>query len=396
MTQDYNIGFPQGTNPYGDFQSPLKKSRSPKASRFGIIGFIVICIIIILVGYVFIYPALTPNKIRGDFLDFAIAPQKDGSSTLWILTDGSFNFTESGSRGSYSRKCWFCKTWMYVVNPVNQSLLKKIKTEYDDVITSTGLVYSNNKVYQIASGFENNEPKIQIRNAETGDMIMDTKDFMGKYNELNSGLTGLDYDKKENIIRLDTKDGRSGVIYSISNEKVYPSNTEYYRDLKKDSTISTTFILKEDGPRKYLYLVKGPAGILKYERTSIESNVYNEEYLEFFVKGSTGQKLLDKVFLDGTMYYYDKDCAIIIHVDQLGKKADRMMTCIDNTGKEKWTISQSELFSKMKIEEGRDSFSTKDEIGVIRSGNLVILKFKREGIMGFNYNTGNKLFTIDI
>lgn len=396
MTQDYNMGFPPGTNPYGDFKSPLEKSSSPKAGRFRIIGPIVIGIIIILIAYVFIYPPLTPNKIRGDLLDFAIVPQKDGSSILWILTDGSFNYTLSGSRGSYSRKCWFCKSWIYLVNPVNQSVLKKIKTEYDDVITSTSFVYCNNKVYQIASGFNKNEPKIQISSSETGDVIMDTKDFIGKYEELKSGLAVLNYDRKENVIRIDTRDGKAGVIYSISNEKVYPSNREYYSDLLKDSSSSTTFILREDGLRKYLYLVKGPAGVLKYDRTSIESNVSNEEDLEFFVKGATGQKLSDKVFIDGIMYYYDKDCAIIIHVDQIGKEADRMMTCIDNTGKEKWTIPQSELFSKMKIEEGRDSFSTKDEIGVIRSGNLVVLKFKREGIMGFEYNTGKKLFTMDI
>jgi hypothetical protein len=84
----------------------------------------------------------------------------------------------------------------------------------------------------------------------------------------------------------------------------------------------------------------------------------------------------------------------------MGKKADRMMTCIDNTGKEKWTIPQSELFSKMKIDEEKNSSSsfsdTYDRIGVIRSGNLVVLKLENEGIMGFDYNTGKKLFTLDI
>jgi len=54
----------------------------------------------------------------------------------------------------------------------------------------------------------------------------------------------------------------------------------------------------------------------------------------------------------------------------------------------------------MKINEQKDSFSsiffTKDKIGIIRSGNLVVLKFEGEGIIGFDYNTGKKLFTMDI
>ena len=48
----------------------------------------------------------------------------------------------------------------------------------------------------------------------------------------------------------------------------------------------------------------------------------------------------------------------------------------------------------------KDSFSsiffTKDKIGVMRNGNLVILKLEGEGIMGFDFNTGKKLFTMDI
>jgi hypothetical protein len=54
----------------------------------------------------------------------------------------------------------------------------------------------------------------------------------------------------------------------------------------------------------------------------------------------------------------------------------------------------------MKIDEDDDTFSslffTKDKIEVKRSGNLVILQLKGQGIMGFDYNSGKKLFEIDI
>ena len=406
MTQQYNISFPQGNNPY-DTGQPVRRGGKPFMGCFGIIGFIVIGVIIIIAGYFFVYPAMTPNKIRGSLLDFAIVPQKDGSTRLWVLTDGSFNFIQTTkSPGSYStgRKCYFCKTWMYVIDPANQNVLKKTKTEYEDIITTTNLVYCNGKVYQITYGYGNNEPKMITANAETGEVIMDTKEFIAKHSELSSGLADVRYNKDENVIEFKTKDGKENVTYSLDQEKMYPSYSDYRKMLDEDTSPGSAFVLANEksgsSSRKVLYLVKGPAGQLKQNKSSLDNYVTTESSLEFFVKGATGQKLSDKVYLEGIMYYQDKDCAIIIHVDQIGKVADRMMTCIDNTGKEKWTIPQDDLFSKMKINENKDSFSsiffTKDKIGVIRSGNLVVLKLQGEGIMGFDFNTGKKLFTMDI
>jgi hypothetical protein len=109
----------------------------------------------------------------------------------------------------------------------------------------------------------------------------------------------------------------------------------------------------------------------------------------------------EKVYLEGIIYYSDKDCAIIIHLDKLGKKSDRIMTCIDlKTKEEKWTVNQDEMDDVMKIDEEDDTFSslffTKDKIGVKRSGSLVVLQLKGRGITGFNYNTGKKIFEMDI
>jgi hypothetical protein len=77
------------------------------------------------------------------------------------------------------------------------------------------------------------------------------------------------------------------------------------------------------------------------------------------------------------------------------------MSVVDiKTGKEKWTAGEDVLFDDMKIDEDDDTFSslffTKDKIEVKRSGNLVILQLKGQGIMGFDYNSGKKLFEIDI
>ena len=154
------------------------------------------------------------------------------------------------------------------------------------------------------------------------------------------------------------------------------------------------------GPRKKLYKVSGPKGQLFSNKSSLESYASNEQSLEFFT-GATGEPLGDRIYLEGIIYYQDEDCALIVHLDQLGQKSNRMLTCIDmKSGKEKWTIQQDDLFKKMKIDENKDSFSslffTKDDIKVKRSGGLVTLQFKGEGMMGFDYETGKKLWTLDI
>jgi len=362
--------------------------------------------VLVLVGIFFAYPALTPDKIRGDFMDMTIVPQKDGSSKLWILTDGSFNFIQTTkSPGSYStgRKCYFCKTWTYIYDPSNDKVMKKIKTTYEDIITTIQIVYHKGQVWVITGEYGQNEPKLDIYDAETADLVTDTKGFMSKYSELKAGLAGIRYDDKENTITFKTKDGREYLTYSLENDKLYNDFAAFRDDMEKASGDISIPVLSTEGssgPRKKLYLVSGPKGKLLTGISSLESYANNEQSLKFFM-GATSQPLGDRVYLEGIMYYKDEDCAIIVHVDQLGKKSNRMVTCVDlKAGKEKWTVQQAELFKHMKVDENDDAFSsiffTKDKIKIKRVGNLVALELKGDGIMGFDYNTGKKLWTIDI
>ena len=81
--------------------NPVQKQKIfGRKKRFGFAGWIggfILIVVIILAGIYFVYPALTPNKIKGDFLDMTIVTTKDGKQNLWILTDGSFNFIQTTS-----------------------------------------------------------------------------------------------------------------------------------------------------------------------------------------------------------------------------------------------------------------------------------------------------------
>jgi outer membrane protein assembly factor BamB len=398
----------QGSSPMGQ-QKVYGRSGSGCARKgcFSVVGTGVLLIIIILAGIFFVYPALTSNSIHGDFLDMAIVPQKDGSTNLWILTDGSFNFIQTTkSPGSYStgRKCYFCKTWTYIYDPAGEKILKKTKTEQEDIITKIDMVYYKGKVWVLTHEYGKNEPKIEVYDGETSNLIMDTKAFMAKYPELSGGLAGINYTEKENTMTLNTKDGREQLTYSFDNDMLYNDFSAFRDAMVKSEEPSSVVVLNAEsssGPRKKLYKVSGPKGTLFANMTSVESNANNEKTLEFFVKGATSQPLGDKVYLEGIIYYQDQDCTLIVYLDQLGKKSNRILTCIDNkTGKEKWTVQQDDMFKHMKIDENSDSFSslffTKDKIKLKREGNLVVLELKGDGIMGFDYNTGKKLWTLDI
>ncbi len=392
--------------------APVQEQKIYGKSRAGggcmkIFSVLIILVIIIAAGFYFVYPALTPNSIRGNFLDMAIVPQKDGSQDLWILTDGSFRFVQTTkSPGSYSTgvKCYFCKTWTYVYDPAAQKILKKIKTEQQDVITTMNIFYNSGKVYVVTGGYHENEPKIEIYDAISSEMLMDTKQFAAKYPVLSGGISEIRYDEKQGIIDFETKDGRKQITYSIEKEKMYDNFADFSKEKGNSQRIISIIALSPEqgsgNSRKKLFRLTGKEGNIIMKRSSVESFPISQGAITPY-DSITADPLGDRVYLEGIIYHEDKDCAIFIHLDQLGKKSNRMMTCVDTkTGKEKWTAQQDDMFKKMKIDENSDSFSslffTKDKIKVRRSGNLVILEMKGEGLIGFDYETGKQLWKLNI
>lgn len=390
----------QGRKVYG------KKSGCAGLGCFGIIGAIIVIVVLVVIGYFFALPALTPNSISGSFLDAVIVPTKSGEQRVWVLTDGSFNFiqtTKSPGRTSTGRECYFCKTWTYIIDPKDKSVEKKIKTEYKDIITTIEMYYDNGKVWTFTREYGENEPKIETFDAETGSKLTDTKEFVSKFPELSAGLTEVHYDAKELSLRLKTKDGREGV-YSLEDGKLYKNASDFRKSWEKDSTKMVAGILAPEdnssSPRKKLYRVSGPKAVIRDNMSSLVSYVGREDHPMLEGKVSS-QPMTEKVFLEGIMYYTDQDCAIIVHLDKLGKVSNRLITCIDlKSGKEKWTIQPDEMFDKMKIDEEDDTFSslffTKDNIDIKRRGGLVLLQLKNEGIIGYDFETGKKLWELDI
>lgn len=397
MTQEYYTGNPD-EKIYGRKSGGFKK---------GCLLFLIVPVlaIIAVLGYFILSPSLFPNSIKGDLLDLTYIPGKDGKTgKLWIQTDGSFSYiqkTETPGKMSMGRKGLFCKTFSYIYDPEQKKVIQKVKTKYDELPPPQKVFYKEGKVWIVSGEFGAYEPMVNIYDAESASLILDTKAFTSKYKELNSGMTSLRVEDNPKRFVITTHDGQN-VIYSVDKEKIFGNEQELKKsDEKASDEVITIFMLGgEDGsgPRKKLYKVTGPYSEI-VNRSVSESSLNNPSSLKFFNKAEATALTPNKVYLEGLILYDDNENVIILHQSQIGKNADRMLTCIDNSGKEKWTIPPENLFKDMAVKE-EDAFSViffmKDKFKVERAGNVIVFKFNPSGVIGFDINSGKKLWEIEI
>lgn len=376
---------------------------------FGIFGAIGLIAAVIIIAIVFIFPAMTPNSIKGDFINMTAVTDKAGKTKLWILTDGSFNFIQSTkSPGSYSvgRKCYFCKTWLYIYDPKEEKVIKKIKTEYKDIIISSDVVSSTTdiksgqvgKVWVTTNAYGENPPAINVYDSENGELIMDKKSFETKYPILSGGISEIYSDRNNQTIKLKTRDGLDGVIFSIPEEKIYKDYTEYNSKNKNDSTMITRFVLSSENLRKNLYRVTGLAKDIG-DKDFKEAQSYNEKSMEFFNHSKSEKIAGDKGFIEPLMLYQNDKLCIILHQEVADKQSDRMITCVDVNGNVRWMIPQKDLFKKTKVDKD-DAFSViffmKSKFKGFVGGDTFIFGQDGEGIIGFDLQTGKRLWDLDI
>lgn len=381
--------------------SNQKKKAGCGKGCFGIFGALALIIIIVIIAIVFVSPALTPNSIRGVFINMTAVTDEAGKTKLWILTDGSFNFILTTQRpGSYSvgRECYFCKTWLYIYDPTNKKVIKKIKTEYEDIIIMSDVIYSNGKVWVTTNAYGDNPPGIKVYDSESGELIMDKNGFESKYPILSGGMSELSVDKSNKTMTIKTRDGLDGVTFSIPEEKIYKHYSEYNSKYENDSTIITKFVLSSENPRKNLYRVRGLAKDIG-NKDFREAERYSEQDMNFFNRSKSEKIAGDKGFIEPLILYQDDKQCMILHQEVADKQSDRMITCVDANGKVRWEIPQKELFKKTKVDKD-DPFSViffmKDKFKGFVGGDTFIFGQDGEGIIGFDLQTAKRLWDLDI
>jgi len=391
--------------------SPYRR-KPRKFKGWGCLAFLfipIILVVLIIVAIFYVYPTLTPNSLRGDLVDMTYVPEEDGKGKLWIVSDGSFYYVksyETPGHKEWGSDCFFCKLYTYIYDPVEKKVIKKIQIDYDQVPPKPKLFFINGSVWKISRQHLDNEPAIHQYNAETGEELLNTQSFVKKHPKLGAGISELMIDEESLRLNLTTFDGRD-FIYSLNYDKLFTNRKEMNRFFEKMDTAAITLFALEvgSGPRKKLYKVIGPQNEIEEEhitkdRLSGLDRLLRKQFIGGKDQNITAELITpERVFIEGVILCNNNDAAIILYQNRIGKKANRILTCIEADGKERWTILPDELFTELKIDKDEDPFSDiffmRDDISANIEGNVVIFKLTPVGIIGFDFQTGKKLWMIE-
>lgn len=390
--------FPKQPGPNGNEQQIPKSAIGLLAAA----GAFVLLVIIAFVALHFLRPSSSAKGMGGDFLQAVAVPGPEGGYRLWILTDGSFHYiksVQSPGRRSVGRECKFCKTWLYVYDPVGKAVLAKFKTDYKALILHAWMTSSNGRVWVASGAYDRNEPRIFVYGTEPPALIAQTPDIIAQHPELASGLIDLRMQKDPDRIVLNTRDGRTGLVLTLSDDKFYASETEYRSAMaRSDEDTVTVFALgqEDSGPRKRLYKVTGPKG--RVASRSLEFFLRDAESLWVSDKATAEPATPGRVYIEGVILCQDADGCLILHQDAAGSKADRLLTCVNGAGKEKWTTTPEELFKEMSVDTNKDPMSAiffmKSKLDASRLAGLVLLQLQGVGVIGFDFESGRKLWEL--
>jgi hypothetical protein len=343
------------------------------------------------------------ERFTGAFIDAVLVPVTGSTPKVFLLTDASKTYIETKKRpGYYSTgvACIDCKTLVYIYDPASNKIIGNNEYKYPDVVTATDIVLKEGKVLQFTRSYQETKAGVNIYNALTGELISETKDFVASNPELSGGITELNYRPEERIAKFETADGRKDIIYSVEYGRIFENDKELRSAIER-SVEGESYIFamanENNDSRRQLYKITAPKKHIISQPSILMSYSDRPNMLKAY--NAVSEKVSDKNYIEGIIYFQDEDYIFIVSLDASGKKANRIFTCIDaKTGKEKWSVQQNELFDYMKIDEVQSSSqslsSTKSKITVSRLENIVILKLKGDGLMAFDAETGKKMWAI--
>lgn len=412
MNETYHSITPSTPRPYVPSSSgtgssgTTPKSGCGKFGCFSLIFVVIIIAVIGIVGYFFIWPMFFPNDIGGELLDLTYAEGKDGKGYLWIQTNPSFTYiSETKTPGSHSvsSECLFCRTETFIYDPETKEVKKKITTDFDGMPPTPTMFAENGQVWIVSDNFRENEPMINVYDAASGELIMDTKGFISKHPQYQSGISTLRTEVKPRRLILKSKDGLEQ-IYLVGKDTTFKNNTDYskYAETITKGDASIYSLINESGSseRKVLYRITGPAGKV-FGSHIPESMLDDAGYIMKHYNSTAKSVTPGKVYLEGELLYFDEEGAVIMYQDQLGKRAERFLSRVDAEGNVKWTKStKDDLFEELKLDEDADPFGKmfflNSKLKGDRGGNMFILKVTGLGIMCFDWETGEKIWEMDL
>ncbi len=365
--------------------------------------FIIVAAVLIIAG-IAVYEGVSmfgKNKISGKLMDAVLVPGTSGSPLLLVLTDGSLEYISKSRRPGKTvtgRKGLFCKTYLYLYDPVSRKILKTVKTKYDSIPPDSVLVPIRDKIWEVSVDVSYDRPHLRVLDKASGEVIMTWSQFSSKYPELSAGVTSaIAINQWPPYLEIRTKQGKT-FYYSLEAEKLFSDKKSFLASLDRLRKEIVLFKLADPsgGKRRRLFKILGFPSKLCH--TSMPESYFSKPELIKRFYGATAEPIAqNQVFLDGWIAYQDSDVAVIVHQDQLGDDSPRRITCISSDGKTMWTIPQDQLLPGL-MRRSKDAFSTteimKDRLRVKRAGNVLLFVLARKGMMAVNMDQGKVLWML--
>lgn len=370
--------------------------------KFGIFHLLLLLMMVGLSAWLKWPTFFYPNIIRGELME--MSPNPDG--TLWILTNGTFKYTYMENELSYETKGLFCKTYLYHYDPVRRRVLKRVTTRYPSLPFNCALILEQGRLWQI------NRVMIKpwIINAydpKNGTQLWNIDTFSARFSEPRPGIAKIYFQDEPARIEIETKDARQ-FVYLLGADRLLANEREalkeqIFADYQKNGLTERFAFVTESGinsSRQLLYRIHGPAAALvdkfiwpftKTDGISLGPPLEPEFTLTRLTP--------DVVYLEPILLYQDQELVVFLHQDQVGDDARRFLTCVTATGVQKWTVPPEKLFRKVMLNHD-DNDTSKSGIQFFRSiavkhqGNLLVLAVQKAGLIGFDLQTGRKLWEL--
>lgn len=304
------------------------------------------------------------GPIRGDFVMATAAPQPNGQAKLWILTDGGFHYriaTQTMSSYTNSPECVFCKSLIYVYDPVTQQVQTQFELPRKDLAEEQALIFAGGKVWFIAELRDARAVIFSAYDPQSTARLFDSDGFFARHPELAVGIATLSIDTELRRVDLKLRDGTERLLLLDSDELV-----DKQSPAARAAVTRTWSLRPTDAPER--------RGLFRQ-----------------------GARASSDVYLSGIIYREDEDGAYIVHLDNVGRRAARLLTRVDaRTGAQLWT--QRQLLPGSEIDEDEDSFSnvffSKNKIRVLHAAGFVFVQMQGAGIQCLDGATGQQRWTL--
>ncbi len=341
-------------------------------------------------------PMLLKNRIVGRLVDAVYLPGTDGAGILCILTDGSWSFFskyQSAGRQVQGRKGIFCKTHLYRYDPLNRRILARKTVKYEQLPPPAVLLLAGDNLWEISTDPDRLPVRAMAFRLRDGERLIDSTQFYAHFAGPGISIRRQRlHPHPPYYLSITTEDDRNMVIDLASGSKA--ADLAALLAPQKGTIDRFALADPEGGPRRRLWRIAG--GDWRLYETSIPERAFGD--LSYFARhfNAAAEAIAPaQYFWEGILVYQDDDQAVILHQEETTPDADRRLTCIGGNGRIRWSLAQAQLFPGLALRQKKpfsSDFFVQSRIRIKKNGDVMLIVFEPEGLIGIDAASGRELW----